>query len=173
MAASSVLGLFGGDLGLPRGEFFRELVSDATRLDSFDSRWASRSSLMYSSTDANGSGVVVLSGLFVPMPASDGGPVVAPLPVTLPPTDDGGAPPFGLVFDDSSIQDSPSSSGPSFVSWLLVDVAIAALLEMLPPLLTKLLLSPVRLIVRNIAAHFSLFLSHTLSLSLSLTRFFS
>lgn len=81
VVASSVFGLLGGDLGLPRGESLLELVKDATRLDSFDSLWASRSSLRYSSTEVNGNGVV-LSGLF--------GHV--------------------FVVDDNSIHDSPNKS---------------------------------------------------------------
>lgn len=68
-------------MGLPRGESRRELVSDATRLDSLDSRWASRSSLRYSSTEVNGNGVV-RSGLL--------GHV--------------------FVLEESSIQDSPNKS---------------------------------------------------------------
>lgn len=76
-----MLGLFGGDFGLPRVDSRRELVSEATRLDSFDSRCASRSNRRYSSTEVNGNGVV-RSGLL--------GHV--------------------FVFDDSSIHDSPSRS---------------------------------------------------------------
>lgn len=53
---NSVLGLFGGDFGLPPGVTFLEPANDTTRDDWFDSRCASRNSLKYSSWDVNGSG---------------------------------------------------------------------------------------------------------------------
>lgn len=47
--ASSLFGLFGGDLGLLRGLSRREPAKETTRLLSFDSRCASRNRRRYSS----------------------------------------------------------------------------------------------------------------------------